>query len=532
MAFIIGLAAIVAIAVAGKPNIIFVLTDDQDMNMGYVSQPKIVKILKEGGADLTFMAASTPVCCPSRSGIQTGRYIHNVVAKNNSIAGNCSGPLWREGAEKQNVATYMNAAGYKTHYSGKYLNTYGQKEDGGPGLVPPGWTDWQGLVGNSRYYGYSLSNNGVEEKHGSDPEADYLPKVLLRKAMAFLHNVTEAEDDAPFFMMIGTPSCHDPTEPAAEYAELLPNATAPRTPNYGNYSEGKHWFVAQQPAVSGHGRDYTPLEEAYNDLQYRRRALTLMSVDDIVGNITDFLTEKQLLDNTYIFYSSDHGYHLGQFEILKDKRQPYEEDIRIPGLARGPGIAPGTVISDPLTLIDFTPTFLDIAGVPIPDTMDGISMLPALHASKQKGRKPLRTDFLIEYHGEGQPSHTNNSLADCQFGDMFCSFVGPEMNRHPPSWNKDPVCSCQDSHNNTYWCVRTLDIDAGHNWLYCEFISGFVEFYDINQDPWQRINQASTADPAILAAQQERLAELRACKGPSCKTNSKPIGLQSDVKSK
>jgi N-acetylglucosamine-6-sulfatase len=171
---------------------------------------------------------------------------------NNSIDGNCSGPNWRNGPEKLNVATYMSAAGYdrvqdsvqalfchqlshlvhdysyKTHYSGKYLNTYGTKGDGGVGLIPPGWTDWHGLVvrllvvkaadqaqsvsdltlrvqGNSIYYHYSMSNNGVEEKHGDDPELDYLPKVLLRKAMAFLQNVTSSGDDAPFFMMIGTP---------------------------------------------------------------------------------------------------------------------------------------------------------------------------------------------------------------------------------------------------------------------------------------------------------------------------------------
>jgi N-acetylglucosamine-6-sulfatase len=109
-------------------------------------------------------------------------YIHNIVARNNSISGNCSGPFWREGAEKQNMATYLKAAGYaerqrntagcqqrrwrkspiflvqhvcryKTHYSGKYLNTYGTAEDGGVSMVPPGWDDWQGLVGNSIYYG-------------------------------------------------------------------------------------------------------------------------------------------------------------------------------------------------------------------------------------------------------------------------------------------------------------------------------------------------------------------------------------------
>jgi N-acetylglucosamine-6-sulfatase len=148
------------------------------------------------------------------------------------------------------------------------------------------------------------------EEHGSDVQKDYLPKVLQRKAMDFLRNVTSDEKEQPFFLMLGTPSCHDPTEPAIEYADQLPDARAPRPPNYAAYFEDKHWFVAQQGNASGFGRGYEPIEEDYNDLQYRRRALTLMTVDDIIGNITELLEQKGLLDNTYIFHTADNGYHL------------------------------------------------------------------------------------------------------------------------------------------------------------------------------------------------------------------------------
>jgi hypothetical protein len=86
------------------------------------------------------------------------------------------------------------------------------------------------------------------------------------------------------------------------------------------------------------------------------------------------------------------------------------------------------------------------------------------------------------------------------------------------------LAAAQDSHNNTYWCVRTLEPQAGgHNWLYCEFEGGFVEFYDIAADPWQRENMAPTTPPSILQQQHQRLAELRTCSGTSCHTRPAPL---------
>ncbi len=149
----------------------------------------------------------------------------------------------------------------------------------------------------------------MAENHSNDPQADYLPKVLQRKALAFLDNATANGTATPFFLMMGTPSCHDPTDPAVEYNTLLPDAQAPRTPNYGGHYQDKHWFVAHQNEIAGY-RTYTELEQEYNDLQYRRRALTLMSVDDIIGNITQLLQSRGVLDNTYIFITADNGYHL------------------------------------------------------------------------------------------------------------------------------------------------------------------------------------------------------------------------------
>ncbi|EGD79647.1 hypothetical protein PTSG_10494 [Salpingoeca rosetta] len=474
-----------------KASIFFLLTDDQDVDMGFVSQPKLVSLWQKQGATLEAAFASTPVCCPSRAGIQTGRYIHNVPMTNNSIPGNCSSTAWQQGAERHNIGHLMKQAGYTTMYTGKYLNQYGAPSAGGVQHVPRGWDNWQALVGNSVYYDYVISNNGTPESHGNT----YLPNLLLDKTSDFLRTL-EGTDD-PFFIMVGTPSCHDPTEPAPEYAHLLPNATAPRPPNYGKAFRDKHWFVAKQGEVAGFGSGYAPIEEKYNDLQYRRRALTLMTVDDIVANVTATLKSMGRLNNTYFFYASDHGYHLGNFAVLKDKRLPYETDLRIPAVVRGPHIKPGHVVRSPVTLVDFAPTFLDIAGAPIPDTMDGVSMLPVLTGQEAD----VRTDFLVEYHGEGQPPSSQR---------LPCLM-------HPPRWPHAPICSCQDAHNNTYECVRTLDRQNGLNTLYCEMESGFREFYNITGDPHQLVNAINTTEPTLIAQLARRLHALKQCKGPSCR---------------
>ena len=122
---------------------------------------------------------TSPLCCPSRSSILTGQYIHNHRARNNSISGGCSSPGWQQGPEKHSVSTYVKKLGYRTFFGGKYLNQYGMPQVGGPEHVPPGWDEWVGLVGNSRYYNYTLSVNGNPEKHGDTYASDYLTDILV-----------------------------------------------------------------------------------------------------------------------------------------------------------------------------------------------------------------------------------------------------------------------------------------------------------------------------------------------------------------
>ena len=99
------------------------------------------------------------------------------------------------------------------------------------------------------------------------------------------------------------------------------------------------------------------------DEVFRNRWRTLLSVDDMVAGLVTKLEEENMMDNTYIMYTSDHGYHLGEFGMPIDKRQPYEFDIRVPFILRGPNIAANTRSEVPILMVDVAPTLLDIAGI-------------------------------------------------------------------------------------------------------------------------------------------------------------------------
>lgn len=95
---------------------------------------------------------------------------------------------------------------------------------------------------------------------------------------------------------------------------------------------------------------------------YRKRWQTLMAVDEMIAELIETLDSKHVLNNTFVIYTSDNGYHLGQFAMAFDKRQPYESDIRIPFLIRGPGVSAKMVSEQPIALIDILPTVLDVVG--------------------------------------------------------------------------------------------------------------------------------------------------------------------------
>ncbi|XP_074595651.1 putative extracellular sulfatase Sulf-1 homolog isoform X2 [Brevipalpus obovatus] len=367
----------------GKPNIILILTDDQDIELGSMNfMPKTSKIFSEEGAHFPNAYVTTPMCCPSRSSILTGLYSHNHNVHTNKE--NCSSTSWQVSHEKRTFATYLREAGYRTAFFGKYLNEY----DGNH--IPPGWLEWQGLVKNSHYYNYTLNVNGVRVHHGSNYALDYYPDLIINDSLTFLRRSRENFPNAPVLMVLSFPSPHGPEEAAPQYQHLFQNVTTHRW-NYAPNPD-KQWLLRFSPKMEQIHMDFT-------DILHTRRLQTLQSVDEALGRLHGQLKRLKELENTYIFYSSDHGFHLGQFGLLKGKSMPFEFDIRVPFFARGPLIPAGSIYKEIVLNIDIAPTFLDIAGVRVPEHVDGKSILPLIDRRRiLRRRKKItwRDTFLIE----------------------------------------------------------------------------------------------------------------------------------------
>jgi N-acetylglucosamine-6-sulfatase len=429
-----------------RPNVVFILADDLDMELnGTFPLAKTRKLIAENGANFTNMYVPNPLSCPSRASILSGMYSHNHGVFNNSVSGGCYGHKWRREWEKLTVGMLLQKENYKTFFAGLYMDEYGT-EAGGEDYTPVGWDSWNLLVGKAAYYNYSVINNGEKEVHGDNYSVDYFTDYVKNKSVEFLQNLSPESD--PFFMFIAPPACSAPFTSAPQYVSLFSKEKAPRTKNYDVPGTDKHWVVASAP---------NPMSDAavsYTDQTFQNRWRTLLSLDDLVESVVNELDATNVLNDTFIFFTSDSGYHLGQFSLPSGSCQPYESDIHVPLFVKGPGIKPGSKYNTPVLSIDLVATIVDLANVTQPASMDGRSFKSVLWSETNTtitGRQ-----FLIQHYGQGVDSqligcnHSTVNQTDCL-----------------------PLCVCEDSFNNTYSCVRSIGTSLGNS-LYCEFADAKV----------------------------------------------------------
>merc|ERR1712216_274144 len=212
----------------------------------------------------------------------------------------------------------------------------------------------------------------------------------------------------------------------------------------------------------------------------RKRWGALLSIDDLVAGLIDALTDAGVLDNTYILFSSDHGYHLGQLRIPIEKMLPYETDIRIPLYIRGPGIRPGTKLDSMVMNIDIAPTLLDLAGIPVPTIMDGESMAPLLLGDAD-AQHSWRTHLISEF-AEGVP----------QTYGPFPIYDEPQN-----QWRMLRVLN--ETHDLAY-------IEWDQQYIFDKL--DFVELYDLKGDRWQKKNLVHSTEARVLKALHSELNDM------------------------
>src|SRR5215208_378310 len=462
---------------ATQPNIIFILTDDMrkdDLNPTYM--PQTTKQLVEKGMSFQNAFVSNPLCCPSRATIMRGQYGHNTkIWFNTNIFDpdpNVNDGGWLgyngNGYEKDNVATHLKAAGYRTGLFGKYLNGYSGATDNTP---PLGWNRWFAFK-TLHYYGYDVNDNGTI-KHFGSKNSDYSTNVLNTQVQDFIRT-NAAPGKPPIFAYVAPYAPHDPAKPGPGDQTTFNGIKAPRAPISFNEQD-----VTDKPPWIQSLRRLTSDDIANIDQRHENRIESLQAVDDLVAAVVSTLGQQGVLSNTYIVFTSDNGFHHGEHRIRQGKARPYEESVRVPLVISGPSVAAGSTTDNLVLNTDYFPTFMDLAGAQTPSYVDGRSLVPLLEPPPpESAPPPWRTAILIEGRGSGS----------------------------------DPEIEVDRNYN----AVRTSTSK------YVEYEGGFRELYNLSPpgtpgaDPNEVANSYNpTTPPTDLVS---RLQALKSCAGSGCFT--------------
>ncbi|WP_260477781.1 sulfatase [Nonomuraea sp. WAC 01424] len=444
---------------AARPNIVFVMADDLESGtLPYF--PTITSELVAKGMSFDRFFVTNSWCCPSRTSILRSQYVHSHGVLTNTAPEGGFDRFHSLDLERSTVGTWMQQAGYRTALMGKFLNHYpGATADAA--YVPPGWNEWDVPVRKLyEEYGYRLNENGDLYDYGWG-EQDYLSDVLAAKARDFITGT-----DEPFFLYLTPIGPHNPSNPAIRHVTDLPEVLAPRTPSFNQPDVSKEpLWLRSLPLM-------TPEDVGRVDERHRRRLRSMLGVDDLVRSVVDALRDSGKLDNTYIVFTSDNGFHLGTHRLTQGKTTPFEEAIKVPFVVRGPGIRPGSTIGQLGATVDIAPTIAELGGAVVPDFAEGRSLVSLLH-----GKPPAqwRKNVLVEFN---RP-----------------------LNRSSGAQTPVPA----------YQALRT------ERYTYVKYDTGERQLYDLTVDPYQLDNLAATANPALLLGLDTRLEAMRACSGGGCR---------------
>lgn len=366
-----------------RMNVVVIVTDDQSFD-SIPHDPVVMPYLQSitGDPDDHWIVfrngfVTTPLCCPSRATLLTGRY-----PRNHGVLTNDDGDRLDE---SQTIATWLRDAGYYTGLVGKYLNQY--PFDRGA-YVPEGWDRWwgkeQGAL-TSLYGDYTIIQQGVPVRYGT-AEEDYSTDVFRGAAVEFIR---EAPLEQPFFLWFAPTAPHPPVVVAPRHEGRYSAMPVSPRPSVGeaDVSDKPAWVRA----LPGLGA----AERAGLRDQHRRSFEALIAVDEAVRAILETLEARGDLDNTLIVYVSDNGFAFGEHRWVK-KTCPYEECGHVPFLIRDP-LSERQVERAPVSTVDVVPTILEMLGIEPGATVDGVSLAPMFRGD---GLGEVRDAVFSEWVGD------------------------------------------------------------------------------------------------------------------------------------
>lgn len=420
---------------------------------------------------------------------------------------------------------WLQAAGYNTYYTGKLFNAHTVDNYNSPHVA--GWNGSDFLLDP---YTYSYLNSSYQRNY--DPpvsyEGQHTVDILTEKAYDFLADAVS--HDRPFFLGVAPVAPHSnveivgpvdgmapiegktfsPPVPAERHKHLFKDMKVPRTDNFNpDEPSGANW-VRNLPKQSQENVDF-------NDHFYRSRLRALQAVDELVEGLVTRLDQYGVLENTYIIYTTDNGYHIGQHRLQPGKECSFEEDINIPLIIRGPDVPHNLVTEIVTTHTDLAPTILDIARIPTPQSaeFDG-EKIPLTTADIAQAAEKRHEHVNIEFWGfatfEGRqyPGHQR----------LFSNNTYKALRIISDSWDLHYSVWCNGEHE-----LYDLKVRSGFPQVECLYVN-----LKLQMDPGQLRNLLQKDHPRpdvsflIQGYSLERVAArldallfvLKSCKGDIC----------------
>ncbi|KAK2612612.1 hypothetical protein QQS21_001384 [Conoideocrella luteorostrata] len=484
-----------------KPNFVFIMTDDQDLHLNSLDyQAAVQKHLARKGTTFKKHFCTVALCCPSRVSLLTGKAAHNTNVTDVKAPWGGYSKFVSQGLNEAYLPVWLQKAGYNTYYTGKLMNQHGIKTYNTP--FAAGWTRSDFLLdpGTYRYLDGIMS---LDYGNYRSIRNEYSTDVIANRSLEFLKNAIDA--GKPFFLGVTPIGPHANTDqhgfttpiPADRHKDLFPGVKVPRSPSFNPDKRGDVSYLKKLDKLSDR-------QIEYSDNFYRARLQALQSVDELVGGLVEALERHpEVLDNTYIIYTSDNGYHIGQHRLPPGKTCNIEEDVNVPFIVRGPGVAADKEVSFPTSHTDIVPTLFELAGLGLHDDFDGVPIPVTSEAQKSLGRKNEHVN--IEYWGNGMAEGEG-------FGNLQGKFT-----------------------RNTYKTLRL--IGKNYDFMYAVWCTNEHQLYDMAADPHQLSNlygnrgktSSGYSIPSLTPRLDALLLTLKSCKGKACRKPWQKLFPKGDV---